>query len=141
MKIPDSSGDKMMPYPLRFLVLILLVFSLFLLHPAFIATGLAQEEETARLRQRVIELEQQIKILEAHLAETREHQIHGPNGWQNRKNWRRLEVGMGQKEVLEILGQPIRVIGGDHTLWYYPNTYCGYCSFDKDGNLEAWAEP
>lgn len=118
----------------------LLIFFLFLQSFAP-SSSKAQNDETARLRKKIVELEEQIKILEAHLTEAREHQILGPNGWQNRKNWRRLEVGMKKEEVLEILGQPIRVIGGVQTLWYYPNIYCGYCSFDETGKLKAWAEP
>lgn len=130
-----------MPYLYRCWVPILLVFAFLCLQPLATSRAGAQDDETARLRQKVAELEQQIKILEAHLAEAGEQQILGPNGWQNRKNWRRLEIGMEKGKVLEILGQPIRVIGGIQTLWYYPNIYCGYCSFDETGKLKAWAEP
>jgi hypothetical protein len=125
----------------RSLIPLVLIFTFLLTWPLTTSRAIAQEDEIGRLRQKVTELEQQIIVLEAHLAEAREHQVLGLNAWENRKNWRRLEVGMEKKEVLEILGQPIRVIGGGHTLWYYPNTYCGYCSFDNEGKLEAWAEP
>ena len=120
---------------------ILLLIAVLLILPLAPSGSRAEDEETARLRQKVAELEEQIRILEIHLTEAKEHQILGLSGWQNKKNWRRLEVGMGKEEVLEILGQPIRVIGGIQTLWYYPNIYCGYCSFDETGKLKAWAEP
>ena len=130
-----------MPHLNRSWAPMLLFFAFLFLQPFSPSSSEAEDEETDRLRQKVAELEEQIRILEAHLTEAREQQILSPNGWQNKKNWRRLEVGMGKKEVLEILGQPIRVIGGIQTLWYYPNIYCGYCSFDETGKLKAWAEP
>ena len=32
-------------------------------------------------------------------------------------------------------------IEGTRTLWYYPNIYCGYVFFDKNGLLSGWNEP
>ena len=48
---------------------------------------------------------------------------------------------MSEGEVKKTLGEPIKVISGVRTLWYYPNIYCGYVLFDKNGQLNGWSEP
>jgi len=101
----------------------------------------AQEEEISQLRQKITELEGRIKELERLLSETRKKQMAHQYAWQNKKNWRKLEVGMGETQVKTILGEPIKVISGVKTLWYYPNIYCGYVSFDENGHLAGWNEP
>ena len=104
----------------------------------------AQEDEISRLRQRVTELEQKVKQLEALLnecSETLQEQKANDYGWQNKKNWRSLQVGMTESQVKETLGEPVKVIKGVKTLWYYPNFYGGYVSFDEDGHLSGWNEP
>lgn len=104
----------------------------------------AQGDEVSRLRQRVAELEQKVNELEALLKECNEAQKSRPNtdyGWQNKKNWRNLEVGMKEDQVRNILGEPVKVIKGIKTLWYYPNFYGGYVSFDENGKLTGWNEP
>ena len=101
----------------------------------------AEEEEISQLRQKITELEGRIKELEGLLIETRENQMADEQAWQNKKNWRRLEIGMKEAQVKTILGEPIKVISGVKTLWYYPNIYCGYVSFDENGHLVGWNEP
>ena len=104
----------------------------------------AQEDEISRLRQRVTELEQKVEQLEELLnecTEAQQKQETSSYGWQDKKNWRSLEVGMSESQVKEALGEPIKVIKGIKTLWYYPNFYGGYVSFDEDGNLTGWNEP
>ena len=104
----------------------------------------AQEDEISRLRQRVTELEQKVEQLEDLLKEckeTRQKQDASMYGWQNKKNWRSLQIGMSESQVREALGEPVKVIEGIKTLWYYPNFYGGYVSFDEDGNLTGWYEP
>jgi hypothetical protein len=105
---------------------------------------LAQTDEVSQLRQRVIELEQKVKEMDGQLKECREtarrHEEVDP-GWQNKKNWRNLEVGMKEEQVRNILGEPIKVIKGVKTLWYYPNFYGGYVSFGENGRLTGWNEP
>lgn len=104
----------------------------------------AQEDETAKLRQKITELEGRIKELETTLAKYQE-QEKAPNDsgnlWQNKKNWRKLEAGMNRDEVLALLGEPIKTIEGVKTLWYYPDIYRGYVSFDDKGKLTGWQEP
>jgi vacuolar-type H+-ATPase subunit I/STV1 len=114
------------------------------LSPAVASQVFAQSEEVSQLRQRVIELEQRTKGLEDQLkecSEARKKQEEADYGWQNKKNWRSLEVGMKEDQVRSILGEPVKVINGVKTLWYYPNFYGGYVSFSENGKLTGWNEP
>jgi hypothetical protein len=104
----------------------------------------AQNEEILQLRQKISQLEAKIEELEGLLKEcvaSREKGIADEYGWQNKMNWRKLEMGMPQSQVLSILGQPTKVIKGVKTLWYYPNIYGGFVSFDQSGNTVGWNEP
>ena len=104
----------------------------------------AQTDEVPQLRQRVMELELKMKGLEDQLKEcneARKRQQEVDYGWQNKKNWRSLEMGMKEDRVKGILGEPVKVIKGVKTLWYYPNFYGGYVSFDEGGKLIGWNEP
>ena len=104
----------------------------------------AQDDETLLLQQKINELELRIEQLEIQLRESmefREMLETGGFGWQNMKNWRILEIGMSEDEVRAILGAPIKVIKGSKTLWYYPNIYKGFVSFDQNGILAGWNEP
>jgi hypothetical protein len=116
-----------------------LIFFALLAHPLH-----AQEDEILLLQKKIEALELRIKQLEAQLKESVEFQEKvkaGKFGWQNTKNWRKLEIGMSEGEVKAILGEPIKVIQGAKTLWYYPNIYRGFVSFDQNGNLTGWNEP
>jgi hypothetical protein len=104
----------------------------------------AQGDEVSQLRKRVADLEHKVKELEALLKECNEARNNRPEnefGWQNKKNWRSLEVGMNEAQVKKVLGEPVKVIKGIKTLWYYPNFYGGYVSFDESGKLTGWNEP
>jgi outer membrane protein assembly factor BamE (lipoprotein component of BamABCDE complex) len=104
----------------------------------------ATNDEVTELRQRNAELEKKVIELEALLKECREtesKQLSGDQGYQNKKNWRTLELGMKEDRVEEILGHPLKVIKGVKTLWYYPNIYGSYVSFDEKGRLTGWNEP
>ena len=101
----------------------------------------AQEKDISKLRQKIDALEEKILKLENLLGECSELGATSEFGWQSKKNWRRLEVGMANTKVKSILGEPTKVIKGIQDLWYYPNIYGGYVSFDKDGKLAGWNEP
>jgi hypothetical protein len=104
----------------------------------------AQNDETLLLQQEIDALELRIEQLETQLRESMEFQKMvetGEFGWQNKMNWRKLEIGMPEGEVRSILGAPIKVIKGSKTLWYYPSVYRGFISFDQNGNLAGWNEP
>lgn len=103
----------------------------------------AQENEIDQLHRKITELEDRIKDLEIQLegcSELRDKEWR-TGGWRNKKNWRKLGIGMPQEEVEALLGEPVKVIQGIRTLWYYPNIYCGYVSFDENGHLTGWSEP
>jgi hypothetical protein len=104
----------------------------------------AQEQRVSQLLKKISKLEERVRQLEGLLekcAETGNGQTDDECGWQNKKNWRRLERGMAKAQVRSILGEPIKRIKGTRTLWYYPNIYCAYVSFDKNGLLSGWSEP
>jgi len=124
-----------------------LIFTLFVLACIMSLTLLlgqgsyAQEEDISQLRQKIDALEAKILQLESILGECRELGTTSEYGWQSKKNWRTLEVGMADTKVKSILGKPTKVIKGIQDLWYYPNIYGGYVSFDKEGKLAGWNEP
>lgn len=105
----------------------------------------AGETDCAALQARIKGLELRVKELESMLAGTErgagtDATSRAP-GWQNRKNWKRLSLGMREAEVREVLGEPSKVIQGVKTLWYYPNFYRGHLTFDENGRLSGWNEP
>jgi outer membrane protein assembly factor BamE (lipoprotein component of BamABCDE complex) len=115
--------------------------ALFLVQPA---AAQAPNDEISELRQKNADLEKKVKELEALLQECTEagkDRFSEDQGYQNKKNWRSLEPGMKEGRVKEILGEPLKVIKGVKTLWYYPNIYGGYVSFDENGRLTGWNEP
>jgi len=105
---------------------------------------LAQDDEISQLRQRIAQLEGKVKQLEALLEQCKQGQrshYAEDMAWQNKKNWRSLAPGMNEEQVMKILGEPVKVIKGVKTLWYYPNIYGGNVSFDEKGRLTGWNEP
>ena len=103
-----------------------------------------ESDATAELRQRNAELEQRLKDVEEKLEQCLEagkKPFSAEQGWQNRRNWRSLEMGMNPEQVQVLLGEPVREIKGVRTFWYYPSLYGGYVSFDDKGLLSGWKEP
>ena len=104
----------------------------------------AEKNDIDKLKQKITELEKRIKDLESILKI-----YHGPKnqkedkeyGWLNKKNWRNLKKGMTEDEVKTILGEPVKEVNGSRTIWYYPDFYRSYVSFDEKGNLTGWNEP
>jgi len=119
-----------------------IITAMLFLHP-LCQLSYAQEDEIQRLRQKITKLESRIKHLEKLVNTSPDSGVREKNeqGWENRMNWRRLEIGMSEAQVWKVLGEPIKTIKGVKTLWYYPNIYCGYVSFGKDGLLVGWNEP
>ncbi|MBN1627649.1 MAG: hypothetical protein JW944_14090 [Deltaproteobacteria bacterium] len=131
-----------MKYFITINAIIILMF--FAFSTASYASETTPDEEILMLRQRIAELENKVKEMEATLAEYIKQDKaleESGYGWQNIKNWRKLKTGMCHEEVLELLGEPIKTIDGVKTLWYYPDIYRGYVSFDNDGHLTGWHEP
>jgi hypothetical protein len=106
----------------------------------------AEDEKTdhQELKQKIIELENRVKDLENLLKISRDSsgkKTEKNDGWWNKKTWRKLKEGMSQEDVEKILGEPVKIIKGHREIWYYPNFYRGYVSFDENGNLSTWIEP
>ncbi len=112
---------------------------------AFLSPPLtAQQDDLSALSQRMADLERRIEQLEGLIKErgdSQKGQMTHEQGWQNKKNWRTLQIGMSESRVKTFLGEPTKVITGVRTLWYYPNIYCGHVSFDNEGRLTGWNEP
>ncbi|KPL26785.1 MAG: hypothetical protein AMS23_00025 [Bacteroides sp. SM1_62] len=104
----------------------------------------AQDDEILMLQKKISELENRIKELEGILMIYKEPEkilSETGQGWQNKKNWRSLKPGMTEEQVRAVLGEPIKRINGIKTLWYYPNIFSSYVSFDENGRLTMWNEP
>lgn len=126
------------------LFLVISVIAAFFLIFLIPSIGCAQATNLQALRARIEQMEKKVNQLETLLEEcerAREEAIGAALGWQSKKNWRKLKVGMEESQVKAILGEPSKIIQGAVTLWYYPNIYGGYVSFDKEGKLAGWNEP
>jgi hypothetical protein len=124
---------------LRLLLVFGIVLSLPWASPLF-----SQQEEVSTLRQKNADLEAKVRDLETRLkqcTEARNEDFSEDHGWQSKKSWRSLEVGMTEAQVIGILGEPVKVIKGVKTFWYYPNMYGGYVSFDDKDSVSGWKEP
>ena len=111
---------------------------------AWVSPLFSQQEDISTLRQKNAALEAKVKELEALIkqcTEARNNQFSEDHGWQSKKNWRSLEVGMKDSQVTKILGEPVKVIKGVKTFWYYPSMYGGHVSFDDNGSVSGWKEP
>jgi len=120
------------------------VSSAIILFSPFPESIIAQDDGILELRQKISELEERVMELENLLSVCKEPESSASSsgqGWQDKKNWRILKTGMTAEQVQAILGEPIKTIQGVRTLWYYPNIYCGYVSFDQEGRLTVWKEP
>ena len=127
----------------RLSVRLLLVFGI-VLPLAWASPLFSQQENLSTLQEKNAALEAEVKELEALLKqyrEAQENQFSEGHGWQSKKNWRSLEVGMKEAQVTKILGEPVKVIRGVKTFWYYPSLYGGHVSFDEKGSVSGWKEP
>lgn len=128
-------------YLLSFIIIIVSVLALLTFHPK---CTIAQDDEILMLQKKISELEGRINELESILMIYKEPEkilSETGQGWKNKKNWRSLKPGMTEKEVRAILGEPVKRIDGIRTLWYYPNIFSSYVSFDENGRLNVWNEP
>jgi hypothetical protein len=123
------------------------LFIFFLITLTFTANASSDEsndKEIKNMQQRIIELENRIKDLEQIIKiydVPKEQEKETAYGWLNKKNWRNLKKGMTQEEVKKLLGEPVKSVDGSRLIWYYPNFYQSYVSFDEKGNLTGWNEP
>ncbi len=121
-----------------------IVFFLLLTFITNASSDEAGDKEIKKMKQQITELENRIKDLEQIIKiydVPREQGKEIAYGWLNKKNWRNLKKGMTQEEVKRILGEPVKSVDGSRLIWYYPNFYQSYVSFDEKGNLTGWNEP
>ena len=97
-------------------------------------------ERIARLEKEIQELKERLANLEVSRAKSNGDQksVESGAGWKHLANWRSLKKEMTYDDVRRILGEPMRVHGGDFTFWYYANK--GRVSFYQD-RLSMWQEP
>ncbi|MBN1903828.1 MAG: outer membrane protein assembly factor BamE [Deltaproteobacteria bacterium] len=125
-------------------ITLFIVFLLSLTFSLNASSDEADDKEIKNMQQQITELENRIKDLEQiikiyHDPKDQEKEI--AYGWLNKKNWRNLKKGMTQEEVKKILGEPVKSVDGSRLIWYYPNFYQSYVSFDEKGSLIGWNEP
>lgn len=91
------------------------------------------EQEIQDLKTRVLKLESilELKSVESIIELS-------DDGWKSLANWRKLVSGMSKAEVRDILGEPMRIDGGDLATWYYENY--GQVMFYEE-SLNRWSEP
>ena len=101
-----------------------------------------QETQIKKLETKITELEQRIKYLETLIVNKSNKELITSGSWKNKKNWRKLELGMSMDNVENILGEPHKVDGGSITTWYYNKSdrYHSHVKFYK-GRLDRWTEP
>jgi len=89
------------------------------------------------LRNKVIALEEEINKInkQKSLGNASVQEIPTP---QIQNGWRALKRGLSLDQVRVILGEPVRVLGGEITIWSYKNN--GSVTFYKD-KVSGWSEP
>ena len=90
-------------------------------------------------------LEDTIRVLERRVAAL-EDQLHeqAPAGVASGKvNWRKLQKGMSESDVEQLLGSPSKVdVYGSFTLWHYGYPLGGQVQFDPNTRgVTSWHEP
>lgn len=96
---------------------------------------------------RIVPLEKEIQELKLRVSKL-ESLLNGPSKpqavdtsgerWKSIANWRKLSTEMGASDVRQILGEPLRLDGGDVARWYYQND--GIVTF-INGKVTQWREP
>ena len=95
---------------------------------------------------RVDKLEETVRILERRVA-TLEDQLRqrtaAPSIPPDKVNWRRLQKGMSETEVVRLLGSPAKVDAyGTFTIWHYGDSDYAEVQFDaKTRTVTEWHEP
>ena len=91
------------------------------------------ENEVNELRLRVQRLENSQPN-----ANNQQKQVVANEGAKSIANWRKLNRGMAYNEVRGLLGEPLRIEGGDFATWWYEKN--GRVVFISD-TLSRWNEP
>lgn len=102
-------------------------------------TVFPQELTLPQLQQKLIELEQRVRVLEKALLAQRRTPADANNTQvpAGRAAWRRLQRGMSPAQIRRLLGEPERIfVLGNQTHWYYSR---GSVVFVNE-SLFAWNE-
>lgn len=96
---------------------------------------------------RIEQLEREIQAIKLRLSKLESPQGNAINdqkpgpaseGWKSITSWRQLKTGMSPNEVRAILGEPVRLDGGQLAYWHYANRGSAVFYLDK---LDRWTEP
>lgn len=119
----------------------------------FYTNAAAQQDEIDSLRYEIEELKTKLFELEARLNKLRlkRKTIKEGNAEKSKpymiiENWRKLKIGMKQRDVKKILGEPTRVSAGRYSyIWWYEwvekRYRIGHVSFDNNKKIVLWVEP
>jgi outer membrane protein assembly factor BamE (lipoprotein component of BamABCDE complex) len=108
------------------------------------ATGQASAQSTVEAR--VQKLEETIRVLEQRIANLEGQRREGstrPSVTNDKVKWRKLQKGMSEGDVEELLGSPEKVDAfGSFTIWHYGRTNGGQVEFGGESRtVRAWHEP
>lgn len=114
----------------------------FLITLAFSAN--AQEATIEQLNQKIEQLENRVSILESIIANSNKKKSKQANVTAvapKLQSWRKLKKNMTFDDVIDILGEPLRITSGGFTYWYYSKDIShSYVSFVRD-LVYGWKEP
>jgi len=114
----------------------------FLITLAFSAN--AQEATIEQLNQKIEQLENRVSILESIIANSNKKKSKQANVTAvapKLQSWRKLKKNMTFDDVVDILGEPLRIRSGSITHWYYSKDIShSYVSFVRD-LVYGWEEP
>lgn len=104
---------------------VVLLVLLLPLQPSIAADGAAPSSEIEMLKQQIIDLQRRVERLEGEVEQGLPVNMARkvkpvPGGWRKAHNWKLLEEGMSDYEVIEILGEPDREkTVKKFDFWYY----------------------
>lgn len=104
----------------------------------------AQEATIEQLNQKIEQLENRVSILESIIANSNKKKSKQANVTAvapKLQSWRKLKKNMTFDDVIDILGEPLRINSGGITYWYYSKDFShSYVSFYQDV-VDGWKEP
>lgn len=121
-------------------------FRPFLVAPVLLLLASSQLFAQSSDDTRVQKLEEAVRVLERRV-ESLENQLRERNApapvAPEKANWRKIERGMSQDEVQQLLGSPSKVEANSiYITWYYSYPPGGRVQFDaRSRDVEGWNEP
>lgn len=100
----------------------------------------ASEED--ELKQLIISLNSHVVNLEKRVKELEQLvKVKNINVYNSKATWRKLKKKMSTAQVRRLLGEPLNIVVGVYTYWYYnKDQYQSYVRFDYEV-LDNWKEP